>query len=599
MFLHPLFAVPMSWILPLASARMVLHERATAPAGFIRLGPASASKEITLRVALTANNITGLQDKLLSISTPGSPDFRQWLSMDEVKAFVQPSQETLAAFTAFTSANNLTSAEIAPNGDWVSMTLPVAHANTLFGAQFDEFTHPGLGNTTILRTLSVSLPAELVGHVDVLHPTTAFAGLSQLRLAGSSPTIARRATPDASCDTTVSSGVITPACLEALYGIPTTPATSSGNVLGVPGYIDEFVDPNDVAEFLALMRPDIDPNTTFSVVSINGGVNVPNQVSMGEAVLDVEYAIGMATGVPIQFLTVGSDLTHPGFAMALLDTTTYLDGIADPPTVLTTSYTDTESVVGSSLATKICNGYMALGARGISVLFSSGDGGPRTIHDDLSLCSNNTFQPVFPASCPYVTTVGATQGSYPSPEVATNFTGGGWSDFFPSPSYQSVAVASFLERLPWDFQGVFNKSGRAYPDVAFQGWNFRVVLANETSLTGGTSASTPAFAGMTALLNDRLIAAGKPVLGFLNPFLYSLASAGKGFNDITEGHNSGFVCPASTASVFLTVSPLRHIRSISSHELNQVAFDAAVGWDPLTGWGTPKFEELLAAALAY
>lgn len=40
------------------------------------------------------------------------------------------------------------------------------------------------------------------------------------------------------------------------------------------------------------MRPDIDPNTTFSVVSINGGVNVPNQVSMGEAVLDVEYAIG-------------------------------------------------------------------------------------------------------------------------------------------------------------------------------------------------------------------------------------------------------------------------------------------------------------------
>jgi tripeptidyl-peptidase-1 len=266
MFLHPLFAVPLSWILPLASARMVLHERATAPAGFIRLGPASASKEITLRVALAANNITSLQDKLLSISTPGSPDFRQWLSMDEVrilssfrsftlltrrkqkvKAFVQPSQETLAAFTAFTSANNLTSAEISPNGDWVSMTLPVAHANTLFGAQFDEFAHPGLGNTTILRTLSVSLPAELVGHVDVLHPTTAFTGLPQLRLAGSSPAIARRATPDASCDTTVSSGVITPACLEALYGIPTTPATSSENLLGVPGYIDEFVDPNEVA----------------------------------------------------------------------------------------------------------------------------------------------------------------------------------------------------------------------------------------------------------------------------------------------------------------------------------------------------------------
>jgi tripeptidyl-peptidase-1 len=65
------------------------------------------------------------------------------------------------------------------------------------------------------------------------------------------------------------------------------------------------------------------------------------------------FRSGMATGVPIQFLTVGSERTHPGFAMALLDTTTYLDGIADPPTVLTTSYTDTESVVGSSLATSV------------------------------------------------------------------------------------------------------------------------------------------------------------------------------------------------------------------------------------------------------
>ncbi|KAJ7482011.1 hypothetical protein FB451DRAFT_1006791, partial [Mycena latifolia] len=60
-----------------------------------------------------------------------------------------------------------------PNGDWMSITLPVSQANELFDAQFEVFTHPSMTNT-ITRTLSVSLPSELVGHVDVIHPTTTF-----------------------------------------------------------------------------------------------------------------------------------------------------------------------------------------------------------------------------------------------------------------------------------------------------------------------------------------------------------------------------------------------------------------------------------------
>ncbi|KAJ7702544.1 hypothetical protein B0H16DRAFT_742329, partial [Mycena metata] len=81
----------------------------------------------------------------------------------------------------------------------------------------------------------------------------------------------------------------------------------------------------------------------------------------------------------------------------------------------------------------------------------------------------------------------------------------------------------------------------------------------------------PAFASIIALINDCLIAAGKPVLGFLNPFIYASQSV---FTDITVGHNSGTECPASTP-----------------------AFDATTGWDPLTGVGTPLFDKLLAAAL--
>lgn len=74
-----------------------------------------------------------------------------------------------------------------------------------------------------------------------------------------------------------------------------------------------------------------------------------------------------------------------------------------------------------------------------------------------------------------------------------------------------------------------------------QGWNFHVIDGGESILVGGTSASSPSFASTIALINDRLVAAGKPVLGFLNPFIYSTAS--DAFTDITIGKNTGFTCP--------------------------------------------------------
>jgi tripeptidyl-peptidase-1 len=69
-----------------SAAGMVLHEhRASPPAGFTRQGSAPGSEIITLRVGLTSNNIAGLQDKLLSVSTPGGSEFRQWLSIEDVR----------------------------------------------------------------------------------------------------------------------------------------------------------------------------------------------------------------------------------------------------------------------------------------------------------------------------------------------------------------------------------------------------------------------------------------------------------------------------------------------------------------------------------
>jgi tripeptidyl-peptidase-1 len=75
-------------IAAVACGSMVVHEsRLVAPDGFTSQGPAPADEVITLRVALAGNNVVGLEEKLRSLSTPGSPEFRQWLSMEEVCLF--------------------------------------------------------------------------------------------------------------------------------------------------------------------------------------------------------------------------------------------------------------------------------------------------------------------------------------------------------------------------------------------------------------------------------------------------------------------------------------------------------------------------------
>jgi len=243
----------------------------------------------------------------------------------------------------------------------------------------------------------------------------------------------------------------------------------------------------------------------------------------------------------------------------------------NPPLVISTSYGDDEQTVPESFAKRACAGFAQLGARGVSLVFSSGDGGvgDGDSNPATQICLTNDglnktrFMPEFPASCPFVTAVGAT---HHVPEQAVGFSGGGFSDYFARPSYQDNAVNEFLGKLPkGTYSGLFNPNGRGVPDVAVQGSSFRVFIAGRARSIGGTSASAPSFAGFVALLNDGRLRKGLPSLGFLNPLLYS-GKAGNGFNDITVGNNPG---------------------------CGTLGFNATKGWDAITGLGTPNFGELL------
>jgi len=242
------------------------------------------------------------------------------------------------------------------------------------------------------------------------------------------------------------------------------------------------------------------------------------------------------------------------------------------PGVITTSYDDDEQTVPYFYAKRVCSGFAQMGARGSSLLFASGDSG---VGPDGDCFTNDgtmtpTFLPEFPSTCPYVTSVGATKNF--APEVAANdtnpqftfYSGGGFSNYFPRPDYQKYPVEGYLAKIGNLHKGLYNASGRAIPDVAAQGQDFKIYWNGTDLPVDGTSASTPLFSSVVTLINDHLMSQNKSTLGFLNPLLYSKGY--KALNDITSGASQG---------------------------CNTTGFPAAEGWDAVTGFGTPNFSKML------
>lgn len=266
-------------------------------------------------------------------------------------------------------------------------------------------------------------------------------------------------------------------------------------------------------------------------------------------------------------------------------------GTLAPASVISTSYGYNEADLTLAYETRQCNEYMKLGLAGVSILYSSGDNGvagnngqcctkAKCAGGTYNTGTTGTFNPSFPGTCPYVTSVGATQikpnglVTATTPEEACEtviFSGGGFSNNFAIPAYQSSAVATYFANHNPTFTATqYNNSQtvRGFPDVAANGANYAVAVDGTVSLVYGTSASAPVFGAIINLINQQRVAAGKSVVGFLNPTLYANPAA---FTDIVAGGNQG---------------------------CGSVGFTAVAGWDPVTGLGTPKYAALLAAFMA-
>lgn len=211
--------------------------------------------------------------------------------------------------------------------------------------------------------------------------------------------------------------------------------------------------------------------------------------------------------------------------------------------------------------------FLKLALRGVSVVVASGDAGSpgRTNEMCTNIQSQNRINPIFPASSPWVTSVGAsfllessnkvdwktpvcrkfqcspsTQASLVTFDDVGWTSGAGFSLWDYTGPWQYDAVQEFLNSSAYKPPiAYWNRFGRAYPDVVVIGQNCFTFIDGFFQKLGGTSCSAPLFASFVSILNAKERQLGRPPLGFLNPFLYEAKRARPAtFQSSTSGNSS-------------------------------------------------------------
>ncbi|KAF8321006.1 peptidase S8/S53 domain-containing protein [Cantharellus anzutake] len=524
-----------------------------------------------------------------------SPRWTEHLTKEEVEEFSAPHSDSIILLESFLIAHG-----IDITGDALEHPQMIgSHSRPPLKFQRNFSTQPiQYMQTTAIRTTSYSFPAHLHDHIDVVQPTNFFPSgrplLSSLIVDDGSfnqqsgPAPAPVPQPNMSLPE-----------LKTLYRTDAYKAKGTRSSIGITEklyklkydvmYLEQYANLADLKQFF--YRPAL--KSTLHVELINGAINSQNISEAGiEADLDVQFAGGIsvsyltsaqwgfrATQSPLEICFDGSTLSskyiwlRPNTSRSISYEDngnepydvflTYLlrEKTKDLPQVLTTSYGEDEDTVPINYARRVCKLYAALGTRGVSALHASGDGGVGRVGETGACFTPNRFVPIFP-----VVLLEASRLTYQIPGTTVRSSGGGFSDYFPRPWYQHRAVPRYLKTLGSTYEGLFNKNGRAYPDVAAQGYRYLIVYQGKVIRVSGTSASTPTFAAIIALLNDALLSKGRRPLGFLNPWIYSLKPGI--LNDITTGSNPG---------------------------CGTTGFNATRGWDPATGFGTPDLPRLLKA----
>ena len=257
------------------------------------------NQSFKLRIHLKNQNIASFKQQVLDASTPDHPSYGQHMNRATVNNMIAPLSASFELVQDWLEQHELASKTTLQN-DWIIVQGTVGDAAKLLNAQYQVFENSITGKVTA-RTLSYSIPAALHSHIDIIAPTIKFPSIS----AQGSTIVPDFPAPDAdvaiesfhskavglaaSCNSS-----ITVACLRDLYKVGDFKAASDdGNHLALAGFLEQYAQHDDLAQFLAKYVPE-GVGADFSEILINGSVNLQDNVagtqSIGEANLDIQVS---------------------------------------------------------------------------------------------------------------------------------------------------------------------------------------------------------------------------------------------------------------------------------------------------------------------
>jgi len=565
---------------------------------------------ITLMTKPSPEQQASLQRLLAEQQDPTLPNYHKWLTPEQYAGRFGLSQNDVEKLTVWLRSEGFTIVQVARGRNWIAFS---GTARLVENAFQTEIHYYGVdGEMHFANATELSVPAALAGIV------SGFRGLNDFRwkpMGVRVPALTGGILPDLLRPfyTTGGEHFLAPGDIATIYNL--TPLYSSGidgtgMKMVVVGQTD--ISLTNIDQFRSGFNlPTNDP----VVVNLTG--HKVSDPDLDEAYLDLEWSGAVARNATIYY--VNSD--------NVFDSATYaIDQKLAP--VISMSYGACEAA--NAPLSGLEGELQTANSFGITFLASSGDSGAAGCDSDSSMVASEGLAVNYPASSPEVTGVGGTEfnegsGTYWSGKNGANLGSAlsyipemGWNDTAENGALSasgggasscgiastSICTGGFgFPKPAWQTgTGVPADKVRDVPDVSMTAspdHDGYMLCYDDTSTNpvthtcadgvtdvaftfGGTSASTPVFAGIVTLLNQSLGNVPPAGLGNINSTLYQLAqSTPAAFHDVTTGNN---MVPCTQGT-----------RSCPAKAPFQFGYNATVGYDQVTGLGSVNANTLIAA----
>jgi hypothetical protein len=539
-------------------------------------GPADAPQWIsplTLVLKRSAEQQEGLARLLQEQQDPASSQYHRWLTPAEFGQRFGFSQGDIKAVSTWLVSQGFTIVDVPPSRNLIVFRGTVEAVQSAFRTSIHEYVVEG--ERHIANSTAPSVPAALEPLV------LAITGLHDFH---------PRATPIPNITFGDGSHNVGPADYAVIYDtLPLNQAgfTGLGEKIAVVGQCNiALADVQKFRTFFSL--PANNPQFILAAGSADPGPKGTNPGDCDEAYLDVEWSGGIASAATIEYVYAKDVFFAVQYAI------THNIG-----NVVSMSFGGCEQDDSPNVGTSNQALAQQGNAQGITWVASSGDSGAAgcdAAFSKTALKATKGLAVNFPASIPEVTAVGGTQFNEGSGMYWSSTTGAGdvsalsyipeaaWNESGSSGLASSGGgLSTFFKKPVWQMgPGVPAQNQRAVPDVSLTAAlhdGYYSFSGGQAFIFYGTSAATPAFAAILAILDQYQVSKGfqaKRGQGNINPKLYQFSqSAPSAFHDVTSGNN---IVPCTTGSTNCTTGSL--------------GYSAGPGYDLVTGLGSVDVNNL-------